>query len=202
MKKTPSVFLRNPDNMRELLPVVNPAAQWVIDGEGVATRKYDGTCVMLDEDLNWWARREVKEDRTPPPNWIELDADPETGKRMGWEPIEQSGYQKHLQDALENIYDLGISTPDEMLPGTYELCGPKVGSNFEKLDRHILFSHEFAERLDHHLLIRDKPTTFSSYRVLLDYVDTQLGWEGLVWHHPDGRMAKLKVRDFKEKSNG
>lgn len=22
------------------------------------------------------------------------------------------------------------------------------------------------------------------------------GWEGTVWHHPDGRMAKLKVRDY------
>ena len=21
-------------------------------------------------------------------------------------------------------------------------------------------------------------------------------WEGIVWHHPDGRMAKLKKRDF------
>ena len=21
-------------------------------------------------------------------------------------------------------------------------------------------------------------------------------WEGIVWHHPDGRMAKLKRRDF------
>ncbi|MFF0467058.1 hypothetical protein ACFYPX_06380 [Micromonospora zamorensis] len=21
-------------------------------------------------------------------------------------------------------------------------------------------------------------------------------WEGVVWHHPDGRMAKLKRRDF------
>lgn len=23
------------------------------------------------------------------------------------------------------------------------------------------------------------------------------GWEGIVWHHPDGRMAKLKARDFR-----
>jgi hypothetical protein len=22
------------------------------------------------------------------------------------------------------------------------------------------------------------------------------GWEGVVWHHPDGRMAKLKARDL------
>ena len=26
----------------------------------------------------------------------------------------------------------------------------------------------------------------------------QWGWEGIVWHHPDGRMAKLKVRDYPE----
>jgi hypothetical protein len=30
---------------------------------------------------------------------------------------------------------------------------------------------------------------------LARYLDG-LGHEGIVWHHPDGRMAKLKVRDF------
>lgn len=50
MHKTPSVFLRNPENMNEMTREVNPLCQWVLDGEGVATRKYDGNCVMLDED--------------------------------------------------------------------------------------------------------------------------------------------------------
>ena len=28
------------------------------------------------------------------------------------------------------------------------------------------------------------------------------GFEGVVWHHPDGRMAKLKVRDLRELADG
>ncbi len=29
-----------------------------------------------------------------------------------------------------------------------------------------------------------------------DLADWGHGWEGIVWHHPDGRMAKLKARDL------
>jgi hypothetical protein len=41
----------------------------VLDGEGVATRKYDGTCVMFDGD-GWWARREVKPGKTAPAGFV------------------------------------------------------------------------------------------------------------------------------------
>ena len=33
MNKTPSVFLRNPSNMREMTREVNPLCQWVLEGE-------------------------------------------------------------------------------------------------------------------------------------------------------------------------
>ena len=46
-----------------VLPEITPGCEWVIAGEGVATRKYDGTCVMYDGD-EWWARREVKPGKT------------------------------------------------------------------------------------------------------------------------------------------
>ena len=193
MKKIPSVFMRNPEKMSELLAEVNPAAQWVIDGEGVATRKYDGTCVMFDGE-NWWARREVKEGKTEPSNWVELDFDPETGKRMGWEPIEQSGYRKQLNEALApsiKYYGAGW-----FVPGTYELCGPKVGNNFEGLDHHTLFSHDQADRLELPMRGVDQ-TDYDYFKGFLLFVDSIYGWEGIVWHHRDGRMAKLKVRDFK-----
>jgi hypothetical protein len=38
----------------------------------------------------------------------------------------------------------------------------------------------------------DVPRDFDGLRDWLSLVNI----EGLVWHHPDGRMAKIKLRDF------
>jgi len=50
MKKIPTIFERNPENMREILTKPNKGCGWVFKGEGVATRKYDGTCVLIESD--------------------------------------------------------------------------------------------------------------------------------------------------------
>ena len=49
MKKIPTIFKRNPGNMRELFNEPNPFCQWVFAGEGAATQKYDGTCVNIKD---------------------------------------------------------------------------------------------------------------------------------------------------------
>jgi len=66
MNKIPTLFRRDPDDRKHILPEGEPACQWVLDGEGTPTRKYDGTCVLLDEDGVWWARREVRPARVGP----------------------------------------------------------------------------------------------------------------------------------------
>lgn len=182
MKKIPTLFLRDPDDRARVTTEVNPAAQWVIDGEGVATRKYDGTCVMLDE-AGWWARREVKPGKTPPPNYRAIGTDENTGKTMGWEPIEQSAFAKFHADALAHHRD---ERPISWTYGTYELLGPKINGNPEWCDVHCLMPHSRA------MPLHDAPRDFEGLRAYL----LGLRYEGIVWHHPDGRMAKLKRRDF------
>lgn len=182
MKKIPTVFKRNPEDMRYVTDEVHPDCQWVLDGEGVATRKYDGTCVMLDEDGKWWARREVRPGKTPPPNWVEADHDETTGKRPGWEPIDQSPFRGPFGEA-------NARHPHE--PGTYELCGPKVNGNPEGFTLHRLIRHAEAETFG----ATGVPRIFEDLRALVLAL-SKTGWEGIVWHHPDGRMAKLKGRDF------
>jgi hypothetical protein len=184
MRKIPTVFKRDPDDMSRVLREVNPVAQWVLDGEGVPTRKFDGTCVLLSS-LNdsgegvggWWARREVKPGKPmPTPYWIE-EADPNTGKTVGWVPIGESSFVKPFEEAVgdfEHVFS----------PGTYELCGPKVNGNPEGFDRHALVRHG-----DWHL--KDVPLDYDGLRDWLLAHD----FEGIVWHHADGRMAKLKRRD-------
>ena len=44
----------------------------------------------------------------------------------------------------------------------------------------------------------DNPRMFAGLRAFLAGQDT----EGLVFHHPDGRMGKIKLRDFGLKRGG
>lgn len=182
MNKIPTLFVRDPDDRKHVLDEVNPGCEWVLAGEGQATRKWDGTCVMFDGTA-WWARREVKPGKTPPPQYVPISTDETTGKTMGWEPIAQSSHAKSFA-ALE-------SQLDDCMPGTYELVGPKINGNPEGLTWETLIRHGSMTAADR-ATATALPLTFDGLRSAL----TALPWEGVVWHHPDGRMAKLKRRDF------
>ncbi|MFI1767483.1 DUF5565 family protein [Streptomyces sp. NPDC020800] len=191
MRKIPTVFLRDPDDRRRVLPEVTPGCEWVFAGEGRPTRKLDGTCVMLDEHREWWARREVKAGKNPPPGYRPISTDPATGKTVGWEPVEQSPFASFHAEAIAAAED--CEDPWTPWPlGTYELIGPKINGNPERYDRHWLVAHATTESLHVDAL------TFEGIR------NSVLRWhrldhiEGVVWHHPDGRMAKIKARDFPE----
>ena len=183
MRKIPTVFLRDPDDMRRVTRDVHPDCKWVLTGEGTATRKYDGTCVMLDDFGLWWARREVKPGKKPPANYQPIGIDDTTGKTVGWEPIGQSAFVKFHTEALAAWADRYDASPG---PGTYELLGPKINGNPEWADVHCLVRHAWAMPLP------DSPRDFEGLAEWL----TARRYEGIVWHHPDGRMAKLKRRDF------
>lgn len=185
MRKIPTLFVRDPDDRKHVLPEVTPGCEWVLAGEGVPTRKYDGTCVRLDENGQWWARREVKPGKTAPNGWEQVDRDYVTGKSVGWEPIEQSGFYEYAREAMYGDNNSHVTCH----PGTYELVGPKVNGNPEQFAVHAFVCHE-------HLvpLWSDEVVTFDRLRGYL--TDPGFVYEGIVWHHPDGRMAKLKRRDF------
>jgi hypothetical protein len=177
MKKIPTLFVRD-QNTHKVIDEVVPGCEWVLAGQGVATRKYDGTCVMLDED-GWWARREIKPGKAEPEGFRAEDFDDVTLKTVGWVPGNKSDWWPLIYQAIEAS---GFS----QIPGTYELIGPKVNGNPEKRESHELILHgEF--------IIGDAPRDFEGLR---DYLTHDFPFEGIVWHHGDGRMAKLKVRDF------
>lgn len=180
MKKIPTLFARDWDgDRRYVLPEVVPGCEWVTQGEGVPTRKYDGTCVMFDGD-RWWARREVREGKLPPKWFVALETDLETGKTVGWEPVEQSSFAKLHTEVTAR-------TARQWPSGTYELIGPKVNGNPEDAIDHHLVRHGGAQELG------DAPRDFEGLAKWLDAHP----YEGIVWHHPDGRMAKIKKRDFR-----
>jgi hypothetical protein len=184
MKKIPTLLVRNPDDRAHVLDEVTPGCEWVLVGEGVATRKLDGHGMMVDAEGVWWSRREVKPGKQQPPNYITEDYDSVTGKFQGWEPVEQSGYVKPWREAVIT------SSVGGFTPGTYELIGPKINSDPENVGEHLLIRHG----IEHFLM--EYPTDVETIKAVVRMLSVYYGREGLVWHHPDGRMAKLKARDL------
>lgn len=181
MKKTPTYFERDWDGDRSrVVNKVNPACQWVADGEGVATRKLDGMCCAF-VDRQYVKRRDIKKGKLAPDGFIEVEADPVTGKRVGWVPVGDGPEDQFFRDAI----DAGPLPPD----GTYELVGPKSQGGVEGYPEHMLIPHTVGAL---GLSVEQPPRDFDGLREWMTGRDI----EGVVWHHPDGRMAKLKLRDF------
>jgi hypothetical protein len=183
MKKIVSLFQRNYDTDRLVRDEVVPGAEWVLAGEGVATRKLDGTCCMV-RGGKLFKRYEVKAGKTPPPDFEPAnDVDENTGKQQGWRPVGDGPDDVYHREALQNF-------PPELADGTYELVGPKVQGNPEP--EGFTF-HKLVAHGDPSLHLNDPPArTFDAIRAWLD----KMPYEGIVWHHPDGRMVKIKRKDF------
>jgi len=179
MKKIISLFQRNYDGDHLVRDEVVPGAEWVLNGEGVATRKYDGTCCLIKDGF-LYKRYEAKKE--PPEGFIPAqDRDAVTGHWVGWLLCRRDDpADKYHWEAIDNDPKL------RLLDGTYELIGPKVQGNPEGLAKHILQPHHYAERY------HDCPRTFNEIKEWLRGRDI----EGVVFHHPDGRMVKIKAKDF------
>lgn len=177
MKKTPTIFIRDMSKQPALVtPEWKDGCEWVRDGEGVATLKLDGTCCMV-RDGKLLKRRELKPGQSAPADFERADFDEETGKTVGWVPV--------VAGNPDDKYHLEAWELDRPADGTYELMGPKIQGNKSNYGRHTLVEHGASE-------VFDAPRTFDGLRVFLD----QNQIEGIVWHHPDGRMAKIKRKDF------
>ena len=64
------------------------------------------------------------------------------------------------------------------------MIGPKIQGNPEKSDKHVLVPHGRHEL--------SAPRDYESLKLYLADMDI----EGIVWHHQDGRMVKIKKKDF------
>lgn len=175
MKKIPTLFERdwNGDRSR-VTEQVHPGCEWVLADEGVATRKLDGTCCMIRDGV-LYKRRELRLGDTEPTGFEISGHDEETHKTVGWVPV---------GDGPEDKYHREMSV-DRRSDGTFELIGPKIQGNPEKWSHHDLMRHGS-------IILDNAPRTFHGLRGYLEIADI----EGIVFHHPDGRMAKIKTRDF------
>lgn len=168
---------------------VTPGCEWVLAGEGVATRKWDGTCVLI-QNGEVFKRFDAKHGKTPPPGFIpaQEEADPITGHWPGWVSLKDYP-DKWIQEAYDNFI-----RPNEacdvnfLVDGTYEAVGPKINGNKDEVFEHRLMKHG----VHHFPLLSKCPLTFDQIKLFLSNIQM----EGIVFHHPDGRMAKIKRSDF------
>ncbi len=184
MKKIISLFARNYDGDRLVRDEILPGAEWVAAGEGVATRKWDGVCVMI-RDGRLLKRYELKQGKARSGDWEPADEpDVTTGNQMGWVPVREGDDAKPedrwMLEALRNTFGNG-----HRHGGTYEFLGPKSQGDVENIGEHRLVAHGKE-------VLADAPRTFEALRGYL----TGRGIEGIVWWHPDGRCVKIKAKDF------
>lgn len=206
MKKIISLYQRNYEGDRLVRNEVTPGADWVIAGEGVATRKWDGTnCLARDGKL--YKRYDAKVSKAPPADFTPAqEPDAITGHWPGWVPVGNGPEDRWHIDARKvwlpnGWHNLAFNSAEQLCyfdpdfhivpDGTYELCGPKVQGNPERFAEHVLVLHRCV-------VLFECPRDFDGLKAYLAEHDI----EGVVWHCQDGRMVKIKAKDFGIKRGG
>lgn len=158
-------------------------------GGGVATRKLDGTSCMIRDGV-LYKRYDVKTGKPVPSGAIPCETEPNehTGHWPHWLLVNDGvAEDRWHNEAIENHRKVPAAAEGSWpLPdGTYELCGPKINGNPDDIRTHVLLPHGKQ-------IFEDCPRTFGGLR---EFIAAQK-IEGVVFHHPDGRMVKIKAKDF------
>lgn len=204
MKKMKTLFKRHYTGEHEfiLLDEVSEGCEWVLNGEGIATRKIDGTACMV-KDGKFYVRYDTwkgnegipkrklkagKKARQMPVGSIicqELP-NPTTGSFPVWAPIERLNADtfKHYTLAFDKY-------KEELEDGTYELCGPHFNGNPEHLEEDKFIKHGSV-------VLENVPRNYAGIKQFLE--DNYI--EGIVFHRENGDMCKIKRTDFNFEWNG
>ncbi|MFK8104105.1 MAG: DUF5565 family protein [Saprospiraceae bacterium] len=186
MKKIMTIFDRNWDTDRK----VN--AKLIVDFDfsaAIATEKLDGMNIRLT--IRQAAVVRVEKRRNPSkiqkakgitePWYVDADLD--------------NSQDKWIFDAVKN------TDFSEVKDGEWsaEAIGENIQGNPLNLDKNIVFIFSLPELKDK-ITLSNVPTEFNALKEYLATQKSVIGQdtliEGIVWHHPDGRMVKIKRKDF------
>jgi len=181
MKKMPTLFVRQFENHKvsKTLNEINKGCEWVINGEGYATEKLDGTCCMIQDNI-LYKRYDAKKGKKPPEGAIpcQKEADPITGHFPHWVKCEESnpGDKWHIKAFKEK---------ENWENGTYELIGKHIQGNPMNMENDVLEKHGAR-------ILKDVPRDYEGIKEYLknNYI------EGIVFYRTNGEMCKIKRSDF------
>ena len=189
MKKIPTLFKREFEghNIVRVLPEVIEGMEWVLEGEGDATVKYDGSCCAVI-DGKFYLRYDAKNGKPIPENAIKCqeEADPITGHLPCWIPYDENNpSHKWFGKAYEKYKEVTKRFDDFLDDGTYEAIGLHFNGNMYHMDDDVLIMHGQD-------IIEDCPRTFEGIREYLrdHYI------EGIVFWKDGEPKCKIKRTDF------
>lgn len=180
---------------------VMPGAEWVLEGQGVATLKVDGSACLVKDGILYkrWDRKlksefvkklrsvgssfKVTEDmfNVLPENAIPCQEkpDPVTYHHPHWVEVDKNKPEDAFHIKAVEAYG------GKLEDGTYELIGNKVNNNPYKLEGNKLVKHG-SEILE----VPDR-----SFEGIKNFL-TELNGEGIVFHHENGEMFKIRRKDM------
>lgn len=184
MKKIPTLFVREykDHNVVACLDRVTPGLEWVLEGKGVPTVKYDGSCCAVI-DNKFYKRFDAKKGRNIPEGAIPCcDPDEVTGHWPHWVECKfDNPADKWFIEAFIRTGE-GVYTENR----TYEAIGPHFQGNPYKLDFDILIPHG----VDVINSLWDR-----SYEGIKEWFRTH--WcEGIVFWKDGEPACKIKRTDF------
>ena len=183
MEKIPTLFQR--DETFKVVDKVRPGCEWVLAGEGTPTEKLDGTNVRLTVRSGQLVR--VEKRRNPSPKQKHL------GIIDGW-------YVDADEFAPDDrwIFEAARNTALKDWPDGEHSCealGPNIQGNPLGLEKHLCLPFNMQAPV-----FGDAPRNYAQLQAWLEHVQSRFNpghlAEGIVFHHPDGRRAKIKRRDF------
>lgn len=182
MKKIPTLFVRKFENHKvvEITPEVTKGFEWVIEGEGIATVKFDGACcAIINGEL--YKRFDAKKVRKVPAGAIPCQEAPDkiTGHFPHWVKCDRDKADDiWFWSAYDNMLD-------EKTDGTYESVGKHFQGNPYKMAYDTLLKHGTV-------VIEDLTRSFDGIKHYLE--DNNI--EGIVFWKDGEPKCKIKRSDF------
>lgn len=188
MKKIPTLFERKFENHRvvKVLPDVTKGMEWVLNGEGDATIKIDGSCCAIINN-EFYKRYDAKNGKPIPRGAIKCqqEADPITGHLPCWIKCDRFiSTDKWFWAAYDNFVNTLEAYPNDNIDGTYEAIGKHFQGNPYNMEYDILVRHGQD--------IVDVPRNFEGIRDWLQCHKV----EGIVFWKDGLPQCKIKRSDF------
>lgn len=185
MKKIPTLFKREfiDHKIVRTLPEVEEGFDWVLEGQGKATVKYDGACCAVING-EFYKRYDAKNGKPIPEGAIKCqdEPDPITGHMPCWVKCDRD---EPSDKWFWAAYDYAVESIGYVPDGTFEALGVHFQGNPYELDHDTLMPHGFVP-------INDLERTYDGIK---QWLDTHYE-EGIVFWKDDEPKCKIKRSDF------